>query len=114
LRGALARQDRGEPLEDPDITFETLFNEWFDGEKKKRKARTLEIYRDNYKYYIEPAFGAARISSITSRDVQKWVNKLLLWLGSKNTGRGSLNSACVWGATGTITTWYSRTKLASR
>ena len=40
LRGALARRDRGEPLEDPDITFEALFNEWLDS--KKRKARTAE------------------------------------------------------------------------
>jgi integrase len=77
LRSALARRDRGEPLEDPDIVFSTLFDEWFDGKKKKRKARTLEIYQDNFKYYIEPAFGATRISSITSRDVQKWINKLV-------------------------------------
>jgi len=58
LRGALARQDRGEPLEDPDVLFEALYNEWFDSKKKKRKARTLEIYADNYKYYIGPTFGA--------------------------------------------------------
>jgi integrase len=77
LRGALARRDRGEPLEDPDVTYEALFNEWFDGKKKKRKARTMEIYQDNFKYYISETFGAARISSITSRAVQKWVNKLV-------------------------------------
>jgi integrase len=75
LRGALARRDRGEPLEDPDITFEALFNEWMDS--KKRAPRTEEIYRDIFKYHIEKSFGAARISSITSRDVQKWVNGMV-------------------------------------
>src|SRR5262249_38418150 len=75
LRGALARRDRGETLEDPDITFEALVIEWL--ESKKRKARTQEIYRDNFKYYIEKSFGSARISSITSRDVQKWVNGMV-------------------------------------
>ncbi len=75
LRGALARRDRGEPLEDPDISFETLFNEWMDS--KKRKPRTQEIYRGNFKYYIKKEFGDARISSITSRDVQKWVNGMV-------------------------------------
>src|SRR5262245_47043395 len=77
LRGALARRDRGEPLEDPDITFEELFNEWLDGKKKKRKKRTVEIYQNNFKYYIKKTFASARISSITSRDVQKWVNGLV-------------------------------------
>lgn len=75
LRGALARRDRGEPLEDPDIAFATLFEEWMGS--KKRKPRTMEIYRDNFKYYIEPAFATARISSITSRDIQKWVNGMV-------------------------------------
>src|SRR5215813_11589872 len=46
LRGAIARRDRGEPLEDPDITFAVLFDEWIDS--KKRKSRTLEIYRDTF------------------------------------------------------------------
>ncbi len=77
LRGALARRDQGEPLEDPDITFETLFDEWMDS--KKRKPRTQEIYRENFKYYIKKEFGDARISSITSRAVQKWVN----WMVNK-------------------------------
>jgi integrase len=74
LREALVRRDRGEPLEDPDIGFETLFNEWMDS--KKRKPKTIEIYNDNYNYYIKPRFGASKISAITSRDVQKWVNEL--------------------------------------
>jgi integrase len=77
LRGALARRDRGEPLEDPDITFESLFNEWLEGKKKKRKKRTVEIYQNNFKYYVKKAFAVARISSITSRDVQKWINELV-------------------------------------
>jgi integrase len=77
LRGALARRDRGEPLEDPDVTLEALFNEWLDGKKKKRKKRTIEIYQTNFRRYVNPTFGAAQISSITSRDVQKWVNGLL-------------------------------------
>src|SRR5262245_20254516 len=76
LRGALARRDRGEPLEDPDISFEALFNEWLEGKKKKRKKRTIEIYQTNFKHYIKEAFAGARISSIRSRDVQKWVNVL--------------------------------------
>jgi len=76
LRGALARRDRGEPLEDPDITFEALFNEWLEGKKKKRKKRTIEIYQTNFKHYLKETFAVARISSITSRDVQKWVNVL--------------------------------------
>src|SRR5262249_47642187 len=76
LRGALARRDRGEPLEDPDITFEALFNEWLEGKKKKRKKRTIEIYQTNFKHYIKETFAGARISSITSRAVQKWVNVL--------------------------------------
>ena len=67
----------GRAAEDPDITFETLFNEWLDGKKKKRKKRTIEIYENNFKRYVKPTFGAARISSITSRAVQKWVNGLL-------------------------------------
>ena len=75
LRDALARRDRGEPLEDPDIAFETLYDEWLASEKRKQK--TLEIYRDNFKYYIGPTWATARISSITPRDVQKWVNKLI-------------------------------------
>jgi integrase len=75
LRGALARRDRGEPLEDPDITFMTLFDEWM--ESKKRKPRTVEIYRDVFKYYIKSTFADARISSIRSRDAQKWVNGLV-------------------------------------
>jgi integrase len=74
LRGALARRDRGEPLEDPDITFKALFDEWLDS--KKRKARTMELYRDMYKYYIAPTFADAPISSITSRAAQKWVSGL--------------------------------------
>jgi integrase len=40
LRGALARRDRGEPLEDPDITFAALFEEWLGS--KKRKANVLD------------------------------------------------------------------------
>jgi integrase len=74
LRGALARRDRGEPLEDPDIMFKALASEWLDS--KERKPKTTEIYRDNLRYYIEPVFGEARISSITSRDVQKWIRKM--------------------------------------
>ncbi len=77
LRDALVRRDRGEPLEDPDITFEALFNEWLDGKKKKRKKRTIEIYERSFKYYIKKTFADARISSITSRAVQKWINGLL-------------------------------------
>ena len=77
LRGALARQDRGEPLEDPDVTFGALFVEWLEGKKKKRKKKTIEIYETNFNYYIKPTFAEARISSITSRDVQKWINKLV-------------------------------------
>ena len=75
LRGALARRDRGEPLEDPDITFEALHNEWMGSEK--RKPKTMEIYQDNFKYYIKPTFAEARISSITPRAVQKWINGLI-------------------------------------
>lgn len=75
LRGALARRDRGEPLEEPDITFEALHDEWLASEK--RKPKTMEIYRDNYKYYVGPTWASARISSITSRAVQKWVNKMV-------------------------------------
>src|SRR5262245_3452129 len=33
LRGALARKDSGEPLEDPDITFAALFDEWLNSKK---------------------------------------------------------------------------------
>jgi integrase len=71
---AQARKDRGEPLEDPDITFEALYDEWMASEK--RAPKTVEIYRDNFKYYIGPAWASARISSIMSRDVQKWVNSM--------------------------------------
>jgi integrase len=41
LRGALARKDRGEPLEDPNITFAALFEEWLTS--KKRKSRTADF-----------------------------------------------------------------------
>jgi len=75
LRDALVRKDKGEPLEDPDITFVALFEEWL--ASKKRKARTMLLYRENYDYYIAPTFGDARISSITSRAVQKWVSGLV-------------------------------------
>src|SRR5262249_36638868 len=75
LRGALARRDRGEPLEDPDVGFATLFDEWLDS--KKRKPRTREIYRETYHYYIKPTFENAAISSINSRAVQKWVSGLV-------------------------------------
>ena len=51
LRGALARRDRGEPLEDPDISFEALFNEWM--EQQEAQAADQEIYQDNFKYYIK-------------------------------------------------------------
>jgi integrase len=74
LRGALARRDRGEPLEDPDVTFAALFEEWIGS--KKRKAKTMQLYRENFNYYIKPTFGEAPISSITSRAVQKWVSGL--------------------------------------
>ena len=46
-------------------------------DSKKRKSRTMEIYRYNFKYYIKPTFAEARISSITSRAVQKWVNGMV-------------------------------------
>jgi integrase len=72
LRGALARRDRGEPLEDPDITFSALFDEWLTS--KKRKSRTQEIYRETFGYYIKPKWGETRISAITAREVQKWIN----------------------------------------
>jgi integrase len=75
LRGALARKDRGEPLEDPDITFSALFDEWLDS--KKRKARTMEIYRDTFHYYIKPTFEKSPISSINSRAAQRWVSGLV-------------------------------------
>ena len=75
MRSALARRDRGEPLEDPDITFAALFDEWLTS--KKRKARTVEIYRDTFHYYIKPTFENAAISSTNSRAVQKWVSSLV-------------------------------------
>ena len=75
LRRADARRDRGEPLEDPDITFSVLFDEWMDS--KKRKPRTQEIYRDTFHYYVKPTFEEATISSINSRAVQKWVSGLV-------------------------------------
>src|SRR5262245_24040417 len=74
LRDALVRRDRGEPLEDPDIAFTELHEEWLASEK--RAPKTVEICRDNFKYYIGPTWADARISSIASRDVQKWVNVL--------------------------------------
>jgi integrase len=74
LREALVRRDRGEPLEDPDIFFDVLFDEWM--ESKQRKPKTTEIYNDNYNLYIKPTFGGSKISAISSRDVQKWVNDL--------------------------------------
>jgi len=61
--------------EDPDITFAALFDEWLNG--KKRKGKTLEIYRDTFHYYIKPTFENAAISSINSRAVQKWVSGLV-------------------------------------
>jgi integrase len=75
LRGALARRDRGEPLEDPDVTFAALFDEWL--ASKKRKARTAQLYQENFDYYIKPTFGDAPISSINSRAVQKCVSGLV-------------------------------------
>jgi integrase len=76
LRAALVRKDKGEALEDPDVTFAALFEEWMET-KKKRKPKTLEIYRNNFDYYIKPTFAGAKLSLITSRDVQKWINKLV-------------------------------------
>jgi hypothetical protein len=43
--GALARRDRGEPLEDPKVIFATLFEELLSS--KKRKAKTQRLYREN-------------------------------------------------------------------
>jgi integrase len=51
----------------------------------------VELYRDCYKYYIEKSFGEARISSITSRDVQKWVNGLVKKPYDSDTVRMSYN-----------------------
>jgi hypothetical protein len=55
LRAALVRKDKGEPLEDPDVTFAVLFEEWLIS--KKRKAKTLQIYRENFDDYIKPTSG---------------------------------------------------------
>jgi hypothetical protein len=52
LRGALACRDRGEPLEDPDITFEALFNEWLESKKNKHKLKSRELYQETYDYYL--------------------------------------------------------------
>src|SRR5262249_51532263 len=72
---ALMSATSGEPMEDRDVGFATLFDEWLDS--KKRKPRTREIYRETYPYYIKPTFENAAISSINSRAVQKWVSGLV-------------------------------------
>lgn len=75
LREALTRRDRGEPIEDPDILFCTLFDKWLKSEK--RSPRTQEIYQESYEYYVEKTFGQVRISSINARAVQSWINTLV-------------------------------------
>ncbi|MBO0719200.1 MAG: site-specific integrase [Blastocatellia bacterium] len=73
LRAALVRKDKGEPIKDPDIFFSDLFEEWLGVKVGKRTQKTIETYRDYYDYYVKVKFGALKISTITSREIQKWV-----------------------------------------
>lgn len=77
LRGALVRLDKGEPIKDPDVLFSELFEEWLGVNVHKRTAKTIETYRTYYDYYVKPKFADAKISTITSRDVQQWVSDMV-------------------------------------
>jgi integrase len=71
-----SRQARpGEPLEDPNVTFKELFDEWMASEK--RKPKTTQNYKAMYKYYLGPAFGEALLSSLQPRVMQAWVNEMV-------------------------------------
>jgi integrase len=77
LREALSRRDRGEPLEDPNVTFAELVKECLHSKRHELRARTKEMYDDNLRLYILPTFQDVKIADITPRAVQKWINDLV-------------------------------------
>ncbi len=50
-----------------------MADEWLALKKTKRKPRIAELYKEKLELYIKPTFGDRRISSIKSREVQKWI-----------------------------------------
>lgn len=63
----------------PDVgraTFAEVAEQWLAVAATKVRPRTLHGYRRKLALHILPVFGARRIDSITSRDVERWVAEL--------------------------------------
>ena len=59
------------------MTLKQLTEEWlYENHKPEIKKRTLLRYETILKTYINPAHGNIDIKTITSRDIQQWINEL--------------------------------------
>src|SRR3954453_10428904 len=58
------------------VTVREVAEQWLAVQATRVRPRTLENYERGLRLRVLPTFGARRIDSITSRDVEKWVAEL--------------------------------------
>lgn len=61
---------------DKSLTFEELYNEWWEGHKLTIKPTTAKTFKSHYNNHILPYFAKYKIKDITRKHCQKFINAL--------------------------------------
>ena len=76
MTAALAEVDRGEYKEPSKLTVAAWMNEWLSEYTGNVKRSTHERYAEATRNHIIPALGATKVSALTTRQIQKFINSL--------------------------------------
>lgn len=77
-KAALAEQQpRRRPAVAPSITVAAYFTEFLKVHGVTLKTRTVNLYTDQLRRYIAPAFGATRVRSLQRSQIKRWLADLL-------------------------------------
>ena len=71
------RQPRRRPAVPAGITVTAYHSEFLTVHGVTLRARTVALYRDQFRRYIEPAFGRARVRSLQRGQIKRWLADLL-------------------------------------
>jgi Phage integrase, N-terminal SAM-like domain len=71
------RQPRRQPTVPATITVADYFPEFLRIHGVTLKRRTCELYQDQFRRYIEPAFGRTRVRSLQRGHIKRWLADLL-------------------------------------
>jgi len=79
MREMMAELETNSYIKNTAITVGAYFMDWFGTYIEPHKAKTTAAsYLYNIEYYIIPRFGSMKLQSLTTLDIQKWINELAI------------------------------------